>query len=70
VLAVVTGVQLLRGRAIPRDVAGPVLLVAGYGGSTAVLAPAAATAARLRTTGRAVRVVPPPGDNTGDLLAR
>lgn len=43
---------------------GPVLMVAGYGGSTASLT---ALADRLRGAGREVLVVPPVGDNTGDL---
>lgn len=43
---------------------GPVILVAGYGGSTSSLN---RLAAHLRTGGREVVVQPPVGDNTGDL---
>jgi triacylglycerol esterase/lipase EstA (alpha/beta hydrolase family) len=43
---------------------GPVLLVAGYGGSAASLE---ALAAALKSAGRTVQIVPPVGDNTGDL---
>lgn len=45
---------------------GPVLLVPGYGGSTAALQP---LAARLAAHGRDVTVVRLPGDGTGDLNA-
>jgi triacylglycerol lipase len=45
---------------------GPVLLVPGYGGSTASLQP---LASRLRDAGRDVEVVAVPGDGTGDLRA-
>ena len=47
-----------------QDRPGPVLLVAGYGGSTGSLD---ALGAALRTAGREVEIVPPVGDNTGDL---
>ncbi|NEK84498.1 alpha/beta fold hydrolase [Blastococcus saxobsidens] len=43
---------------------GPVLLVPGYGGNTAVLEP---LADRLRAAGRDVTVIAVPGDGTGDL---
>lgn len=66
VLAIVAGAGL-RGRG-PADVdqsrAGPVLLVSGYGGSTSSLE---SLAARLREEGLEAIVVPPVGDNTGDL---
>jgi triacylglycerol lipase len=67
-LAVVATVVLVRNRSglaeVRQDRPGPVLLVAGYGGSTAALD---ALGAALRAAGRTVRVVPPVGDNTGDL---
>jgi triacylglycerol esterase/lipase EstA (alpha/beta hydrolase family) len=46
------------------DRPGTVLLVAGYGGSTSALS---VLATRLRAVGRTVTIVPPVGDNTGDL---
>ena len=49
------------------DRPGPVLLVAGYGGSTGALE---RLAQQLRGSGRTVVVVPPVGDNTGDLRAQ
>ncbi|GAA3563065.1 lipase [Microlunatus spumicola] len=52
---------------VPQDRPGPVLLVPGYGGRTASLDPLAAA---LRAQGRAVTVVSPPGDGTGDLDAQ
>jgi triacylglycerol lipase len=44
---------------------GPVLLVPGYGGSTAGLA---VLARRIRATGRAARVIRLPGNGTGSLI--
>ena len=58
------------GAEVPRvdqGVAGPVLLVPGYGGSTASLGPLAAA---LRVEGRTVRVVAALGDGTGDLVGQ
>jgi len=52
---------------VPQDQPGPVLLVPGYGGRTASLDPLAAA---LRSQGRAVTVVDPLGDGTGDLDAQ
>jgi triacylglycerol lipase len=52
--------------AAPDDPPGPVLLVPGYGGSTAALQ---ALADRLTAVGRDATVVPVPGDGTGDLTA-
>ena len=51
----------------PDAVPGPVLLVSGYGGSTQALGPLAAA---LTAAGRTAVVVPPVGDNTGDLRAQ
>jgi len=70
VVAVVVGV--VAGRPDPvepvtQDVLGPVLLVPGYGGSTASLD---VLAGALRADGRTVVVVRPPGDGTGDLRAQ
>jgi triacylglycerol esterase/lipase EstA (alpha/beta hydrolase family) len=73
--AVVLGVRALaaRGPAVdpasrpPQDVPGPVLLVPGYGGSTAALG---GLAERIAATGRPVRVLDLPGDGTGDLSAQ
>lgn len=53
-----------RALAAPQDRPGPVLLVPGYGGSTAGLE---VLAQALRAQGRAATVVPLPGDGTGDL---
>jgi triacylglycerol lipase len=50
---------------VAQDRQGTVLLVAGYGGSTGSLDQ---LAGRLRASGRQVDVVPPVGENTGDLL--
>ncbi len=50
--------------AAPQDRPGPVLLVPGYGGSTAALEQLAVV---LRAAGRQASVVPLPGDGTGDL---
>lgn len=73
VLAVVAGalavvVPLLSGPPSAADQAtpGPVLLVPGYGGSTASLQ---TLADRLDADGRDAAVVPLPGDGTGDLRA-
>ncbi|NHC14730.1 lipase [Motilibacter sp. E257] len=49
---------------VPQDVPGPVLLVPGYGGSTASLQP---LAERVRAAGRDATVVDLPGDGRGDL---
>jgi len=51
----------------PDAAPGPVLLVSGYGGSTQSLGPLAAS---LTAAGRTPFVVPPVGDNTGDLRAQ
>ncbi len=50
--------------AVDQDVAGPVVLVPGYGGGTAALD---LLASQLRTAGRSVTVVSSVGDGTGDL---
>jgi triacylglycerol lipase len=49
---------------VQQDRPGPVLLVPGYGGSTAALD---VLASRLRSAGRDATVVRLPGDGTGDL---
>jgi triacylglycerol lipase len=49
---------------VAQDRPGPVLLVPGYGGSTASLQP---LATRLTAAGRKATVVALPGDGTGDL---
>lgn len=65
---VVAGSAVFRAYDDPEPVAqdrfGPVLLVSGYGGNTAVLAPLAAA---LEASGRSVEVLPVLGDGTGDL---
>ncbi|HST85114.1 MAG TPA: hypothetical protein VLL08_25470 [Kineosporiaceae bacterium] len=69
-VAVVAAVVLVRGGQesdVRQDRPGPVLLVAGYGGSASSLA---VLGAALRRAGRTVQVVPPVGDNTGDLRAQ
>ena len=53
-------------RAAAQDRPGPVLLVPGYGGSTAGLE---VLARELRAGGRDAQVVPLPGDGRGDLRA-
>lgn len=50
--------------AVAQDAPGPVLLIPGYGGSTASLEQLADS---LRAAGRSVGVVEPVGDGTGDL---
>jgi pimeloyl-ACP methyl ester carboxylesterase len=50
----------------PQDRPGPVLLVPGYGGSTASLS---VLARRIRATGRQATVVRLPGNGTGSLIA-
>ncbi len=74
VVAVVagTGWALVRNRAaagtvVEQAVPGPVLLVPGYGGSTASLQ---ILAGNLHATGRDVTVVTLPGDALGDLAAQ
>ncbi len=75
VAAVLVGVRLVAARTPPvdptsrpaQDALGPVLLVPGYGGSTASLAP---LADRVRATGRPATVVALPGEGTGDLAAQ
>ncbi len=52
-------------QAVRQDQLGPVLLVAGYGGSTDALEP---MRAELESLGRTVLVVPPLGDGRGDLV--
>jgi triacylglycerol esterase/lipase EstA (alpha/beta hydrolase family) len=70
-LVVVVAVVVVRQRNghddVPQDRPGTVLLVAGYGGSTAALE---TLRQRLRDAGRTVEIVPPVGDNTGDLGAQ
>lgn len=52
---------------VAQDAQGPVLLVPGYGGSTASLS---VLAAALAAQGRDTVLVRPPGGGTGDLLAQ
>jgi len=52
---------------VRQDVAGPVLLVPGYGGAVASLQPLADV---LRRAGRRVEIVRLPGDATGDLAVQ
>jgi triacylglycerol lipase len=73
VAVLVAGVALLAGgrtgaarEPVSQEEPGPVLLVPGYGGSVASLAP---LADRLAAEGRDATVVPLPGDGTGDLGA-
>jgi len=67
-VAVFVGSRLLSstepGEPTDQAVAGPVLLVPGYGGGTAGLE---VLAQSLREAGRTATVVPVPGDGTGDL---
>ena len=68
VVAVIVTVVLSREppvRPVPQDSPGPVLLVPGYGGSTASLD---VLAAALQDAGRTALVVPSVGSGTGDLL--
>lgn len=64
--AVALGGQALQepAPAAPQDRPGPVLLVPGFGGSTAALS---VLEARLEAEGREAEIVPLPGDGTGDL---
>ena len=66
VVVVVLAVRAARDdvRTVAQDELGPVLLVPGYGGSTASLEP---LRTELEALGRTVVVVPPEGDGTGDL---
>ena len=71
-LLAVVGIQFIRGNGDPQTPAdqaeqGTVLLVPGYGGGTGALS---RLAERLRTAGRDVEIVTPPGDGTGDLRAQ
>jgi triacylglycerol lipase len=69
-LVVAAAVVLVRqrdGDDVAQDRPGTVLLVAGYGGSTTALA---TLRQRLQEAGRKVEIVPPVGDNTGDLGAQ
>ena len=66
----VTAALRLRSTAVEpvsQDQLGPVLLVPGYGGTGASLAPLAEA---LRAAGRDAVVVPPVGDGTGDLATQ
>ena len=67
-IAVTFGVQASRGQpeAVPGR-PGAVLLVPGYGGSTAALD---VMAARIRQAGRTAAVVPLAGNGTGDLMVQ
>jgi triacylglycerol esterase/lipase EstA (alpha/beta hydrolase family) len=72
VVGLVVTVVVLRGRpsgatSVADGAPGPVLLVSGYGGSTASLD---RLAERLRAAGRDAVVIAPIGDNTGDLAAQ
>ncbi|HEX2904027.1 MAG TPA: hypothetical protein VHO01_11285 [Jatrophihabitans sp.] len=66
-LAVRSGGRAAVGRRAEQGLPGPVLLVPGYGGSTAGLQP---LASRLRATGRDVTVVSLPDNAQGDLTAQ
>jgi hypothetical protein len=71
--AVVVGVRVLAAASVDpsarpaQDRPGPVLLVPGYGGSTASLR---LLADRITATGRSARVLALAGDGTGDLSAQ
>jgi len=68
--AVALGVRLLVGgevAPVPQDEPGPVLVVPGYGGSTASVQPLAQA---LEESGRDVTVVELAGDGTGDLAVQ
>ena len=71
VLLVVTALVVVNAtsstHAVAQDEPGPVLLVSGYGGSTAALEPMRAS---LQSAGRDVVVVPAVGGGTGDLRAQ
>jgi pimeloyl-ACP methyl ester carboxylesterase len=67
VVAAVVVVRQRDGHDVAQDRPGTVLLVAGYGGSTTALA---TLRQRLQQAGRRVEIVPPVGDNTGDLAAQ
>ncbi len=69
VVSALVGAGMVAGRGgapapVAQDRPGPVLLVPGYGGSTAALQ---VLAGRLREAGRTAIVVQLPGDGTGDL---
>ena len=63
-VAVIAAVRAGAVSPVPQTGPGPVLLVSGYGGNVDSLQPLAAA---LRSAGRAVVVVEPVGDGTGDL---
>ncbi|SEB49368.1 Triacylglycerol esterase/lipase EstA, alpha/beta hydrolase fold [Nocardioides exalbidus] len=70
VVGIVVAVVVRRGPSVEpvaQDRPGPVLLVPGFGGSTAALE---VLAADLESTGRDVRIVPARGNGTGDLRVR
>jgi len=67
-IAIILGVQGSRGQPLPvPGRPGAVLLVPGYGGSTAALD---VMAARIRQAGRTATVVQLSGDGTGDLMVQ
>jgi triacylglycerol esterase/lipase EstA (alpha/beta hydrolase family) len=67
VLAAVVTVLRVRDPDVAQGDPGTVLLVEGYGGSSRSLE---VLERRLRAAGRTAEVVPPVGDNTGDLRAQ
>ncbi|MDO9378365.1 MAG: hypothetical protein Q7T56_05920 [Nocardioidaceae bacterium] len=67
VAAVVVSRTLTSPDPVPQDRLGPVVVVPGYGGGTVALRP---LVLGLRNIGREVSVLPPDGDNTGDLDAQ